>query len=91
VELTIWLDNVVGDPYYNEYIWNEFVGANGGGGYGSGGYWVVPLTADNGQGGIPLDMNIGPEPSSLMLLGTGLLCMAGFVFRKSRLSMVKAR
>jgi hypothetical protein len=91
VELTIWLDNDSSDPYYGDYLWNEFIGANGGGGYGSGGYWVVPLTADNGQGGIPLDLYIGPEPSSLMLLGTGLLSMVGFVFWKSRLSMVKAR
>jgi hypothetical protein len=91
VELAIWLDNVVGDPYYGDDIWNMYVGANGGGGYQNGGSWVVPLSADDGEGGIPLDITIGPEPSSLLLLGTGLLCMAGFIFWKSRLSMVKAK
>jgi hypothetical protein len=30
-----------------------------------------------------------PEPSSLLLLGTGLLCMAGFLFRKAKPSMSK--
>jgi len=30
-----------------------------------------------------------PEPSLLLLLGTGLLCMAGFLFRKARPSMSK--
>jgi hypothetical protein len=29
-----------------------------------------------------------PEPSSLLLLGTGLLCMAGFLFRKAKPSMI---
>ena len=91
VELIIWLDNVSSDPYYGDYLWNEFVGAGGKGGYGSGGYWVVPLSADNGQGGIPLDLYIGPEPPSLLLLGTGLLSMAGFIFWKSRPSMVKVK
>lgn len=41
--------------------------------------------------GIELDVSSTPEPSSLMLLGTGLLCMAGFLFWKARLSLVQAR
>ncbi len=86
VELVIWLDNVIGDPYYGDDIWNEYVGV-----YQDGGYWVIPLSTDDGEGGIPLGITIGPEPSSLLLLGTGLMCMAGFIFWKSRLSMVKAR
>jgi hypothetical protein len=84
VELAIWLDNT-GDAYNNDYLWNEWVG----------GYsnttgqknWVV----NNEEGGLPIEMNIGPEPSSLLLLGTGLLCMAGFVFWKSRPSLVKVK
>ena len=77
------------DPYYHEYIWTEFVGSNGLW-EGDGGYYLPLNTPD---GGLPLDdfYLFTPEPSSLMLLGTGLLCMAGFLGWKARLSMVQAK
>ncbi|MGO9316425.1 MAG: PEP-CTERM sorting domain-containing protein [Terracidiphilus sp.] len=84
VELAIWLDNT-SDPYSGDYLWNEWVG-----GYNSTTgqqNWVI----NNEEGGLPIEMNIGPEPSSLLLLGTGLLCMAGFIFWKPRPSMVKVK
>lgn len=37
--------------------------------------------------GVNLDI-LTPEPSSLLLLGTGLLCMAGFLFRKAKPGMI---
>lgn len=37
-----------------------------------------------------LDISYTPEPSSLLLLGTGLLCLAGFLFRKARPSVIRA-
>jgi hypothetical protein len=84
VELSIWLDNT-GDAYNNDFLWNEWVG-----GYNSTTgqtNWVI----NNEEGGLPAEMNIGPEPSSLLLLGTGLLSMACFIYWKSRPSMVKVR
>lgn len=57
-------------PYTNQIIWDATTGTNS--------YVIV-----NGSGGNPLDISQTPEPSSMLLMGTGLLCMAGFLFRKA--------
>lgn len=41
-------------------------------------------TASNGNSTFTLDATVAPEPSSLMLLGTGLSGMAGMFFRRRR-------
>jgi hypothetical protein len=74
-DLIIWSDG-------NTDYWNEFI-------HGS---FVIGSEANNGEGGDPISLDItpAPEPSSLLLLGTGLLCMAGILFWKFKPTLVRA-
>lgn len=58
--------------YPNEVVWDVTPNV-------AGGNWLIT----NGAGGDPLNLSEAPEPSSLLLFGTGLLCMAGFLCRKA--------
>jgi hypothetical protein len=69
-----WLNTTPG-IYYNSVLWDVANNTND--------YSVIY----NNEYGDPLDISETPEPSSLLLLGTGLLCMAGFLFRKAKPSM----
>jgi len=48
------------------------------------GQWVFDPTVGVGGEELDFDISCTPEPSSLVLLGSGLLFLAGFVFWKSR-------
>ncbi len=67
-ELELWS---IGNTVY----WNEFIP--------SADTWVIPLTGNEGD---PVSFNVSttPEPSSLILLGTGLLALAFLAFRKAK-------
>jgi hypothetical protein len=56
--------------YFGDDIWNVANADN-------------VLLISNAAGGDPISFT--PEPSSLLLMGTGLLCMAGFLFRRKAL------
>jgi hypothetical protein len=73
--LTLGFDNW-GDAYNNQVIWNEYVSGN----------WLLQTDS----GGDPVGFGPVPEPSSMLLLGTGLFCMAGFLFRKALPSVIRA-
>ncbi|MGA2889230.1 MAG: PEP-CTERM sorting domain-containing protein [Terracidiphilus sp.] len=49
-----------------------------------------PIGAGGDGAPVTMDITESPEPSSLLLLGTGLLCLAGFIFRKSKPTLVRA-
>ena len=83
--LNIWSD---GNNYYYNIWTNVFPTAEN-----NMGWLVSPF---EGEGGLPVTISlqdigeITPEPSSLLLLGTGLLLMAGFLFKKAKPGMVQS-
>ena len=78
LELEIFYDDYV-DAYNGQYLWQVYDFNTSS--------WII----QNNEGGDPINLYVSPEPSSLMLLGTGLLSMAGFLFWKAKPGMVGAK
>jgi hypothetical protein len=77
--VTISLDDFGSDdPYNGDVVWNDYIFATG------------DFATNNETGGIPGVINATPEPSSLLLLGSGLLFLAFVLFRKAKSSVVRA-
>jgi hypothetical protein len=69
-ELGIWYNSATTGLYANQDIWDVSTTSGTG-------------LINNAVGGDPI--SFAPEPNSLLLMGTGLLCMAGFLFRRKAL------
>ncbi len=81
----MWFDPGGSDGDVTGYYYNVYSGTVSGSDFG----WE--FNPNTGAGGALLtfeDVAATPEPSSLLLLGTGLLFMAGFLFRKAKPGMI---
>jgi hypothetical protein len=78
--VTLWAQNGTGSPGTLDY-WAGFSPNPS-----PNGTWTP--NADGSGAPVALNISATPEPSSLLLLGTGLLFMAGFLFRKAKPGMI---
>jgi hypothetical protein len=76
--LELFYDNVSGTYYYGDVLWDV---------WSTDGNSAIIY---NASGGDPVTISSTPEPSSLLLFGTGLFGMAGFLVRKAKLGMGRA-